>query len=226
MAAGSSRRPLQAIGRPAPAPDARTHGSTRWRRATVLLAACALALLVGPAPATARSQPSGDARAASWLLAIQAPRGTLLAAPVSGGRGRPELLLTLRDVEGAIAFTQRPLREAVLLRPATVVRQWRAWFGDNAPNALLSYADRQGRGSSASAVLVLSKPTWDPASRTMSFRARQTVAVGTSAPALPPRMSHASLVVDTFALQVNLRSCPGAYTDAYFEGWGSGGSAC
>jgi hypothetical protein len=98
-----------------------------------------------------------DTVTAATLITIDAPAGSLVATGTApDGADRYELILD-RVSELAVAFTDRPVREASLLPVSELVEDWeRNGFADAPPSALLTVRDADG-GTSVEAFL-LSQP--------------------------------------------------------------------
>lgn len=80
--------------------------------------------------------------------------------------------LAIRDVSPVTVFTDRPFRHARFISPSTLTRNWKAMFGGDSPNAVLTFQDGQNpQGAPKSIVVTLSAPRYDRASRTLKFTA-------------------------------------------------------
>lgn len=74
--------------------------------------------------------------------------------------------LTLSGVAPVTVFANRPFRDATLISPRALDANWDAWFGDDPPNAVLTFS-RFGLPP-ASMVVELTNPSFSVNTRTLS----------------------------------------------------------
>ena len=87
----------------------------------------------------------------SWLLSHTASAGTLVKNSDGG------YTLTLTDIDPHVmAFTDRPVRDSVILSAAQLIEQWPTLFADSPPNAVL--VEHNPSGNTDSVVLTLTNP--------------------------------------------------------------------
>jgi len=87
----------------------------------------------------------------SWLFSHTASAGSLVKKSDGG------YTLTLTGIDPHVmAFTDRPVRDSVILPATQLIEQWPALFADSPPNAVL--VEHNPRGNTDSVVLTLSNP--------------------------------------------------------------------
>ena len=114
---------------------------------------------------------SNPAQAAtpSYLFTVQAIAGSTIS--IQAGKGEDErFTLTLRGVDPVTKFADRPFRTASVISPATLVTNWKAWFANSPPNAVLTFSNGSSKAPS-SFVMQLTRPKYDQTKRTLSFTA-------------------------------------------------------
>ena len=194
--------------------------------AVLLLAAVALPVLAaGPAAERAEAAASTLDRPATQLAAagasLAAARGdartseaslpptylwVLTARTGTTRRIAPSrFVLTLRGVDPAVVqFTDRPWRKAYVLHVRDFAHDWKMWFSDAEPNAVLSYLE-PGSARPLSIVVELSRPRYTHGVLRLQARRifRQhdllpgaATPVALDRPRTPPRFTGASLFVD------------------------------
>lgn len=146
---------------------------TSWRRGLAGIALSA-GLLAGCTSGTAVEEPdpvgSMMPAAMSFLFTLASQEGTIDG--IGEDTGEEVLTLTLRGVsDHATQFADRPIRQAYVLSTTDLVRRWEGWFGDAAPNAVLSFAV-PGDPMPRSIVVELAEPEYDRPARTLTFAAR------------------------------------------------------
>lgn len=141
----------------------RTRPAGRHRTpAAVLVAGAGLALLgaglpgsgASATPALGPAEPAADP-VPSYLWAVNAAAGTI--AKTAQG----DLRVTLRGVPSTVTqFADRPIRKAYAVSTRAFVARWEGLFGDDDPNAVLSFATHS-RKATRSIVLTLRNPRLD-----------------------------------------------------------------
>lgn len=119
----------------------------------MLTAATVLAAALLPAsPVAAEPRASGNSEA--WLFTAQsASARTHQLEPKAGEDER--FRLTLKDVSAITKFSDRPFRDATLISPRALAKNWREWFATSPPNAVLTF-QHKGRPSAAPTSIVVS----------------------------------------------------------------------
>lgn len=152
---------------------ARVVGSARGRAATAVIVAGLAASLVMASPAVQAAEPLSSAGpAASGAPGQQGRVSWLFVLQAAGGRLSPEgdaWRLELTTDDRAVAFSDRPAREAATLPTETLVGLIGAM--SDPPNATLLIEGHAG-GGDAAIVVELTDATYDAASGRASFRAR------------------------------------------------------
>lgn len=159
-----------------------------------------MAALVSALLSPAHAAPSqGTASEPSWLMSIQAPRGSVEVRTPLPLRRDSTIVIRLKGVQVVAAFTERPVRATALMRPEELTDRWAAWFGEDEPNAVLTYARTAGSASAGTIIVTLAQPRWDEGTRTLTFRAHPTLAlVGEQdGKGLPRLLVKPSLVIDS-----------------------------
>lgn len=106
-----------------------------------------------------------EATEADWLFVQDAASGTLT------GPDDQHLILTLKGIRSlTTAFTNRPLRKALALSNQQFFAAWDQAFGDDPPNATLSYR-RAGERFRGHLVLKISAPSFDPMTKVIRYQA-------------------------------------------------------
>ena len=131
---------------------------------STLIACGLIALSAVQSPATAQA----DENTALWT--VTAAGGTL--AGVGEDQGDEQLLLTLFDVPTYLTeFDDRPARTAFTISTRDFTDRWAGWFGDNPPNAVLSFV-RPDSVVPQTIVLELDDPYYNEDAHLLAFAAR------------------------------------------------------
>ena len=138
----------------------------------------------------------------SYLFTVQAVSGETRS--VSSTQGEDERFsLSLRGVDPITKFADRPFRSASVMSPAALVSNWKSWFADSAPNAVLTYSAGAGKAPQ-SIVVTLARPRIDSTGRVLTFTATRTYrtldpsekAMNWNRPQTPRTFLGASLFID------------------------------
>lgn len=129
-------------------------------------------LSAAPASAVAGSTTAGSegesTEVEEILFTVQAAHGTTRSLKVTGPEDE-KFRLTLTGVDPVTVFSNRPFRDAWLISPNALDVNWNAWFAGDPPNAVLTYAI-PGKAP-ASMVIELTNPTYNRATKSLSFTA-------------------------------------------------------
>ena len=130
----------------------------------------------------------------SWLFSHTASGGSLVKKSDGG------YTLTLTDIDPHVmAFTDRPVRDSVILSAAQLIEEWPALFADSPPNAVL--VEHNPSGNTDSVVLTLSNPRLTtPASAAAGAApatASATTAAATATSAATPTLTFDATLVAT-----------------------------
>ena len=110
-----------------------------------------VAFAVAIAGATWWTIDRGQDQNPSWLFSHTASAGSLVKKSDGG------YTLTLTGIDPHVmAFTDRPVRDSVILSAAQLIEQWPALFADSPPNAVL--VEHNPSGNTDSVVLTLTNP--------------------------------------------------------------------
>ena len=172
------------------------------RRAAIIIAAVALAVLVAACGSTGSSSNSSNSpspASASWLYSTTSDRGTLKETGDGGYK------LTLFGVdEHTIAFADRPDRDVEVIATGEFVAQWEKMFAGDSPNAVL--VEHDARGATDSLVVVLRDPVYDAKADTLTYAVtvtadevpdRVAALVGKAHAEVPAGFRESSLFIDS-----------------------------
>lgn len=161
-------------------------------------AACAAAIALTVAGCAAGDANEGAEESFLWV--VTAAGGTVDA------HDDRTLVLTLTGVsDQATQFADRPFRDAYLLPTAELAESWAGWFGDDPPNAALTFTPAGGT-TPLSVVVELSDPVYDAG--TLAFTAVRVAeepevhpdaagAVDVAPTVLPDELEAVSLFIDS-----------------------------
>jgi len=131
-----------------------------------------------------------SAELVSYLYSQTAKSGSLVE------EANGDYTLTLREISDAtVVFTDRPIRDAFAVTTADFVARFAASFGDDPPNAALSFVPADGNVAST-AVFTIDDPIYDGQARTLTYRAVDIPLSGTALTQLPGQFGEASLFID------------------------------
>lgn len=177
------------------------------KRLVVMVLLILVAGLV-PHQASAETLEADDQRVSqqSWLMAMQSARGSIASQAGLPLSRDSRLTISMKGVEAVTAFTERPNRQTAVMRPKDLWRHWAKWFGDDEPNAVLSFASSPGSRASGSVILKLFRPRWEERTQTLSFRAQPLLALSSGEPTgnLPSTVIKPSLLIDSVSADMNL----------------------
>lgn len=137
-----------------------------------------------------------------WLFVTQA--ATARTVPTNSETGAERFRLVLPQPAPVTKFADRPFRDAHLVSPAALAAHWQTWFADSPPNAVVTYA--QGEGKAPTSIVVeLTKPTWNPRTREIGFTATRepmhhdpaVVGPNWTRPDTPRTMTDVSVFIDS-----------------------------
>lgn len=155
-----------------------------------------------PHQAVGHQSPTAAGGSKSWLFAAVSATGR--TRPLTPGAHEDErFVLKLIGVPPITKFTDRPFRDATLISPSTLVRQWREWFAKSPPNAVLTFQDSTRPGSAPSSfVVTLRSPRYQKATDSLIFTAVRIYRLhdpsdgGRGRTSTPARFTGASLFID------------------------------
>jgi hypothetical protein len=131
-----------------------------------------LAITVFAFAGVAASGPPAQASTPSFLFTVQAASGSTASSRTAAGEDE-RFTLTLRGVDPVTKFADRPFRAASVMSPAALASNWNAWFGDSAPNAVLTFSSSTGKAPQ-SIVVTLTQSRYNSADHTVTFTATRT----------------------------------------------------
>lgn len=103
-----------------------------------------------------------------FLFTVEAASGFTRSVSVRAGEDE-RFVLVMKRVAPVTKFSDRPFRDAALIKPQSLAANWQTWFADAPPNAVLTW-QRAGRAP-ASMVVTLTSATYSASKRTLTFDA-------------------------------------------------------
>lgn len=152
------------------------------------------------------SVPEDGTSEETYLFVLNAKSGTL---ELESDGSHTLTLIDMSDI--TLAFADRPIRQAHIMSTADFVSSYDMFFGDNPPNAALSFMLDDDATEMEMAVFIISNPRYDADNKILTYSATLIPLDGvmegvssedTPLSELPARFGHSSMLIDSTNVKI------------------------